>query len=145
MILSKSYSELILLPTFEERFEYLKQSALIGQETFGSERYLNQILYGSKEWKRFRNEIIIRDSVKDKICDLGVNDGYHYINGLAIVHHINPITIDDILERRPCIFDPNNVITCWEITHKAIHYGDINLLPKPFIERTANDTCPWRR
>lgn len=145
MILSKSYSELISLPTFEERFEYLKQSALIGQETFGPERYLNQILYGSKEWKQFRNEIIIRDSARDKICDLGVNDGYHYINGLAIVHHINPITIDDILERRPCIFDQNNVITCWEITHKAIHYGDINLLPKPFIERTANDTCPWRR
>lgn len=140
-MLIKSYTELMSLPTFEERFEYLKQSALIGQETFGSNRYLNQILYGSKEWKEFRNNIIIRDCG----CDLGIKDGFHDILGRAVVHHINPITVEDILERKPCVFDPNNVITCWEITHKAIHYGDISLLPKPFTERMANDTCPWRR
>lgn len=135
----KSYSEVILLPTLEERFEYLKLSGKVGAETFGYDRYLNQILYHDPEWKRIRNDVIIRDNG----CDLGVED--HAIKGRILVHHINPITIEDVKLRRYCVFDLNNLICTSHDTHNAIHYGDVNLLPKNPIERKPNDTCPWRR
>lgn len=135
----KSYSEVILLPTLEERFEYLKLYGKVGAETFGYDRYLNQILYHDPEWKRIRNDVIIRDNG----CDLGVEG--HEIHGRILVHHINPITIDDVKLRRYCVFDLNNLICTSHDTHNAIHYGDANLLPKNPIERKPNDTCPWRR
>lgn len=135
----KSYSVVILLPTLEERFEYLKLKGKVGAETFGYDRYLNQILYHDPEWKRIRNDVIIRDNG----CDLGVEG--HEIHGRILVHHINPITIEDVKLRRYCVFDLNNLICTSHDTHNAIHYGDANLLPKNPIERKPNDTCPWRR
>lgn len=145
----KSYSELITIPTFEERFKYLQLSGQVGKETFGYDRYLNQMLYNSQEWRRFRNEIIIRD----KACDLAHSD--HEISswkdrdgrvhGLKIIiHHINPITVDDVINRRTTVFDLENVITTIMSTHNAIHYGNDGLIPKAPVERCRNDTCPWR-
>ena len=135
----KRYSELILLPSFRERFEYLKLGGAAFDETFGSKRYLNQALYNSDEWKKFRREIIIRDNG----LDLGVCDREIY--GTIIVHHINPLTVDDIINRSKAIFDEENVITTSIITHNAIHYGDISKIIGDFQERTSNDTCPWRK
>ena len=134
----KTYSELITLQTFEDRFNYLQLRGKVGKSTFGHNRYLNQILYNSPEWRRFRNEIIIRDNGCDLACD-----GYK-IYGRALIHHINPITVEDIVNRNPMVFDPENVITTVHSTHNAIHYGDESLLPKSPIERKQNDTCPWR-
>lgn len=134
----KTYSELITLQTFEDRFNYLQLRGEVGKSTFGHNRYLNQILYNSPEWRRFRNEIIIRDNGCDLACD-----GYE-IYGKALIHHINPITVEDIVNRNPMVFDPENVITTVHSTHNAIHYGDESLLPKSPIERKQNDTCPWR-
>ena len=133
---TKTYSE---LPTFIERFHYLKIGGRVGEDTFGHDRYLNQILYRSSEWKRFRRGIILRDNGMDLACD-----GYEMV-GSIIVHHIDPITIDDVLRRDPKIFDPENVVSTWLRTHNAIHYGDESLLYADPIERTPNDTCPWRR
>lgn len=135
-----SYNELIKLPTFEERFEYLKQAQIIGEKTFGSDRYLNQLLYKCGEWKAFRNDVIIRD----KGCDLGIDDDEHKIPSRATVHHINPITAEQIINRDPAVFDMNNVITMWDKTHKLLHFGNADNLPKPLVERKPNDTCPWR-
>lgn len=136
----KSYSELITIPTFEERFRYLKLSGIVGEDTFGSHRYLNQTFYRSAEWRRFRREIIIRDMG----CDLGIED--REIPGLIIIHHINPISIDDIINRRlELLLNKENVICTSDRTHKAIHYGDESLLIIAPIERTKFDTCPWRR
>lgn len=134
----KTYSELITLPTFEERFEYLQLKGIVGQETFGFDRYLNQILYNSKEWKHLRNEIIVRDNG----CDLAL-EGFE-IHGRILIHHINPITIDDVIKRREMVFDPENLICVTHNTHNAIHYGDKSLLITGPIERRANDTCPWK-
>lgn len=135
----KTYSELISLPTFKERFEYLKIGGSIGEETFGYDRYLNQILYRSDEWRKFRRDIIIRDDGKDLACE------DYEVELRAIVHHINPITVEDVLNRDPKIFDPENVITTSLNTHNAIHYGDESLLILEPIERSMNDTCPWKR
>ena len=135
----KTYSELITIPTFLERYKYLRIGGRVGKETFGYDRYLNQILYKSDEWRDFRRDIIIRDNG----CDLGC-EGYE-IHGPIMVHHIDPITVEDVLRRDPKIFDPENVITTWLRTHNAIHYGDESLLATDPIERTPNDTCPWRR
>ena len=134
----RTYSELIQLPTFEERFEYLRLDGSVGQATFGYDRYLNQILYNSPEWKRFRRDIIIRDNGCDLACE-----GYE-IRGRIIIHHINTISIEDIVNRNPMVFDPENVITTTHNTHNAIHYGDKELLVTGPIERSANDTCPWK-
>lgn len=134
----KTYSELITLQTFEDRFNYLQLRGEVGKSTFGYNRYLNQILYNSPEWRHFRNEIIIRDNGCDLACD-----GYE-IYGRALIHHINPITVEDIVNHNPMVFDPENVITTVHSTHNAIHYGDESLLPKSPIERKQNDTCPWR-
>ena len=137
--LIRTYSELITIPTFEERFEYLKLNGSVGLETFGHDRYLNQILYNSPEWRRFRPEIIVRDNGCDLACE-----GYE-IFGKILIHHINPITAKDILNRNPKVFDPENVITTVHNTHNAIHYGDENLLITAPIERSRNDTCPWKK
>lgn len=134
----KTYSDLILLPTFEERYEYLRTGSLVGDITFGGSRWLNQALYASPEWKDFRREIILRDNA----CDLGMPD--YEIHGRIIVHHLNPITKEDILQRRGCVFDPENVVCVSHNTHNAIHYGDENQLPQKPIIRRPNDTCPWR-
>ena len=138
-MMNKSYLELIQIPTFQERYKYLKIGGRIGEETFGFDRHLNQTLYRSPEWKRFRRQIIIRD----KGCDLGC-EGYELYDKI-LIHHINPITIDDVLNRASCIFDPNNVICTSLNTHNAIHYGDSELLVTEPIERTKNDTCPWKK
>lgn len=135
----KTYSELILLPTFEERYQYLRLSGTVGEETFGFDRYLNQIFYKSKEWKRIRNEVIIRDNG----CDLGVPGREIY--GKILIHHMNPIRKDDILRRIEYLLDPEYLICTVKNTHDAIHYSDEGLLIRMPKARTKNDTCPWRR
>lgn len=136
---NKCYSELIQLTTFLQRYRYLKLDGLVGEETFGYDRYLNQILYHSPEWKRFRRDIILRDNGCDLACD-----GYN-ISGKILIHHINPITVRDIELRSPLIFDPENVISVTHNTHNAIHYGDESILITEPIVRSPNDTCPWKR
>lgn len=138
MKMNKTYEELIKLKTFKERYRYLKLSGRIGEETFGFNRYLNQVFYRSKEWKQFRNKIIIRDNG----CDLGI-DGME-IHSKILIHHINPITKKDILERSELLMDENNVICVSHNTHEAIHYGDESLLQDEYIPRRPNDTIPWR-
>ena len=135
----KTYSELIEIPTFLERYRYLRIGGAVGKETFGYDRYLNQILYKSDKWKRFRREIIVRDNGNDLACE-----GFQ-IFGKILIHHINPITVEDVLHRDPRIFDPENVISTTLNTHNAIHYGDESLLTIAPAERSKNDTCPWRR
>lgn len=140
----RTYSELITIPTFEERFRYLKLSGKVGEATFGFDRYLNQIFYNSERWKRSKREVIIRDTgLNGFCCDLGA-DGY-YIDGIIIVHHMNPITKEDILYETDYLLDPEYLISTAFTTHNAIHYGDENLLYKPPIERQQYDTCPWKR
>lgn len=135
----KTYSELIQIPSYVERYRYLRIGGKAGEITFGNERYLNQILYKSREWKAFRRDIIIRDLG----CDLGL-DGYTIV-GVPIVHHINPITVEDVYNRAYCVFDPENTITVARRTHNAIHYGDEELLLiDELVERRPNDTIPWR-
>lgn len=135
---TKTYSELIKIPTYEERFQYLQLKGAVGTDTFGYDRYLNQILYNSPEWKRLRNQIIIRDNG----CDLGC-EGYE-IYGRILIHHLNPITVEDVVSRNPIVFDPENLVCVSHNTHNAIHYGDESLLILAPVERTKNDTCPWR-
>ena len=134
----RTYSELIALPTFEERYRYLRLGGRVGEETFGFDRYLNQTFYRSDEWKALRDEIIVRDNG----CDLGV-DGRE-IYGRILIHHMNPITIDDIVKRSRYLLDPEYLITTVKNTHDASHYGDESLLVTIPRERTRNDTCPWR-
>jgi hypothetical protein len=138
MKMIRRFRDLKRLRTFEERYDYLKLNGVIGESTFGYDRYLNQLLYTSGPWRKTRYGIIIRDDG----CDLGV-EGYE-IQDLILVHHINPITVEDIELERDIVFDPENLICTSKRTHNAIHYGDKSLLPKLFIERTRNDTCPWR-
>ena len=133
----RTYSELIKIPTFEERFEYLKLSGNVGESTFGFDRYLNQILYKCQEWLSARREVIIRDNG----CDLAHED--YPIKGLILVHHMNPLTVDDILERNPDIFNPEFLISTAKPTHNAVHFGDASLLPKLPVERFKWDTSPW--
>ena len=134
----RTYSELITLSTFEERFEYLRLGGKVGKETFGFDRYINQVFYKDPEWLRIRNEVIIRDNG----CDLGIED--REINGRILVHHMNPITVDDILNRSKYLLDPEYLISTMKNTHDAIHYSDESLLAKDPIIRRKNDTCPWR-
>lgn len=135
----KTYSELSKLKTFEDRFQYLRLDGIVGEETFGFDRYLNQILYQSDEWKLCRRDIIIRDNG----CDLGC-EGFE-VHGRILIHHINPITVDDIVNRNPKVFDPENLILTSHNTHQAIHYGNEDLLIRAPVERSKNDTCPWKR
>ena len=135
----KTYSELITFPTFKERFEYLKLDGIVGEETFGFDRYLNQIFYRSQEWKSIRDFVIVRDCG----CDLAVK-GYE-IYGRIYIHHMNPIRVEDITAISRILLDPEFLIVTTHSTHNAIHYGDERLLTSTPIERTKNDTCPWRR
>ena len=136
----KTYSELITLPTFEERYRYLRLDGTVGEETFGYDRYLNQVFYTSKLWRDFRRDIIVRDLG----CDLGISD--REIGGLILIHHLNPISLDDILKRNlEVLVNQENAICVSHNTHQAIHYGDESLLITAPIERSKNDTCPWRR
>lgn len=134
----KTYSELIALPTFEERFEYLRLDGSVGEQTFGFDRYINQIFYQSYEWKKIRDFVIIRDNG----CDLGVDD--YEIRGKILIHHMNPITVKDIETCSEFLLNPEYLISTTHMTHNAIHYGDEHLLPKGPIERKKYDTCPWR-
>lgn len=134
----RTYSDLIKLETFEERYQYLDLKGKVGEPTFGSKRYLNQILYKTDKWLALRDRIIVRDNG----CDLGVPGRKIY--GRVLVHHINPITIEDVLNENPRVFDPDNLITTSHLTHEAIHYGNEDLLIKDPIVRFKNDTCPWR-
>ena len=134
----RTYSELITIPTFEERFEYLQLKGSVGKDTFGYDRHLNQVLYRSPEWKRLRNQIIIRDCGCDLACE-----GYD-IHSKVLIHHLNPITVEDVLARSRKVFDPDNLVCVSHNTHNAIHYGDVDLLATGPIIRTKNDTCPWR-
>lgn len=135
----RSYTELITLPTFEERYRYLKLNGKVGEETFGFDRYLNQVFYNSKEWKQIRDFVIVRDGG----CDLGIED--REIFGKILVHHMNPIRLEDIARRSDYLLDPEYLICTVKNTHDAIHYGDESLLFTIPTERTRNDTCPWRR
>jgi hypothetical protein len=136
----RSYSELLTFETFEERFKYLQLAdCRVGEDTFGFDRYLNQKFYKTKEWKRLRDHLIVRDNG----CDLGV-DGYD-IHGRVIIHHMNPITKRDILDRSDYLMNPEYLICTTHNTHNAIHYGDENLLILDPIERTPNDTCLWKK
>jgi hypothetical protein len=133
----RRYSELRQLLTFEERFNYLKLGGIIGESTFGFDRYLNQFFYRSSEWKKVRNKVILRDEG----CDMGMLD---YPVNHIIVHHMNPITVEMIEDRDDILFDPEYLICVSHDTHNAIHFGDKGLLPKLLVERKPNDMCPWR-
>lgn len=135
----RTYSELKQLKTFEERYEYLKLDGQVGADTFGFDRYLNQVFYKSPEWRSVRNEVIVRDNG----CDLGIEG--REIHTKILVHHMNPISKEDILERSDILLNPEYLITTVKRTHDAIHYGDSDTLIKDPIERSANDTCPWRK
>ena len=135
----RTYSELIQLPTFEERFDYLRLNGVVGKDTFGFDRYLNQQFYRSSEWKRIRDQVILRDNG----CDLGV-EGYE-IRGRILIHHINPISVEDIHTMSDLLMNPEYLICVSHRTHNAIHYGDESLIITTPIERTQNDMCPWRR
>lgn len=134
----RTYSELITLPTFEDRYRYLQLNGAVGEDTFGFDRYINQHFYRSKEWQRIRDEVIIRDNA----CDLGM-EGYE-IHGRIYVHHMNPIMVRDIQSNSDYLMNPEFLICTTHQTHNAIHYGNENLLARAPIERTKNDTCPWR-
>ena len=133
----KTYSEAIAIPDYYERYQYLKLQGMVGEETFGSLRFLNQKLYDSDEWKKFRRKVILRDDGND----MAVN-GFN-ISGRAIVHHINPITAEDIINKNPKVFDLENVILVSHNTHEAIHYGNESLLPIEYKEREPGDTLLW--
>ena len=134
----RTYRELNRLRSFLDRFNYLKLSGVVGESTFGYDRYLNQMLYTSRRWRSTRKDIIIRDDG----CDLGHEE--YTIYDRIIVHHINTVTTEDIEEDRDIVYDPENLICTAHTTHNAIHYGDISLLPKAPIVRSPHDTCPWK-
>lgn len=138
MMSIRIYSELIAFPTFEERFKYLQLNGQVGESTFGFDRYMNQVFYRSQKWKSIRDFVIIRDCG----CDLGV-EGYD-IHGKIIIHHMNPLSMRDIETESDFLLNPDFLICTTHNTHNAIHYGDENLLVTAPIERTKNDTCPWR-
>lgn len=135
----KTYSELIQLPTFEERFEYLKIKGYVGKETFGFDRFINQKFYRSTEWKQVRNQVIIRDNG----CDLGIEG--REIPDRIYIHHMNPIDVSDISDATEFLLNPEYLICVTHNTHNAIHFGDVENLNRGSIERSKNDTCPWRK
>lgn len=135
----KTYSELITFATFKERYEYLKLGGKVGEETFGFDRYLNQTFYRSKEWKSVRDYVVVRDCG----CDLAVDD--RSIQGRILIHHMNPITSKDILNKSEYLLDPEYLVCTSKNTHDAIHYGDSDLLLSDYVARSKNDTCPWKQ
>ena len=137
-MMNRNYSELVNLKTFEDRYNYLKLSGVVGQDIFGSERYLNQNFYTSRKWRSIRDQIIIRDNA----CDLGL-EGYEIYDKI-IVHHINPITIEDLENDSYSLYDPENLICTTNATHQAIHYSDETLLPRLSEPRRPNDMVPWK-
>lgn len=139
MTRDRTYTELLRLQTFDERFKYLMLKGRVGIETFGYDRYLNQALYRSPDWKRVRDQIIIRDNG----CDLGLED--YPISGNVLIHHMNPITIDDVLNSDSDIFNPEYLICVSHKTHNALHYGYEEYPDSlKLTERKPNDTIPWR-
>lgn len=136
----RTYSELSKLKTFRERYEYLKLDGTVGEETFGFDRYINQMFYKSEEWKRIRNYVITRDNG----CDLGIQDR-KIVDSVILVHHMNPITKEDIINKNEILLDPEYLITTIKPTHDAIHYSDESLLAEDLVIRSKNDTCPWKR
>ena len=134
----RTYSELILLPAFEERFKYLQLNGRVGDDTFGFDRYINQNFYRSAEWKRIRDLVIMRDNG----CDLAL-EGYE-IYGRILIHHMNPITVKDVELNTEYLMNPEYLICVTHNTHNAIHYGDEKLINKGPVVRTKNDTCPWK-
>lgn len=135
----KCYSELALLPTFQDRYQYLRLNGAVGKETFGFDRYMNQFFYRSPEWRRVRDLVITRDEG----CDLGLQG--REIFGRIIIHHMNPISPEDIRDRSDFLLDPEYLITTIHTTHLAIHYGDEHQLLQEPVVRRPNDTCPWKR
>lgn len=138
-IFMRNYTDLIKLSKFMDRFNYLKLNGKIGEDTFGFDRYLNQIFYTSSEWRKVRNFVIVRDNG----CDLGV-PGFN-IGGRILIHHMNPISVHDVIQRNKDILNPEYLICVSKLTHQAIHYGNEDLLPIEPIERSLNDTCPWKK
>ena len=137
----KTYSELMTLPTFEERFEYLRTNSKVSDITFGSRRYLNQVYYRSKEWRKIRDDVIIRDGA----YDLAFRDDLYYLNSGIVIHHIIPLREYDIIHHTEFLTNPEFLITTCDLTHKALHYGSLETLrPMQLINRFPNDTCPWR-
>lgn len=135
----KTYSELIKLPTFIDRYRYLRLDGRVGKDTFGFDRYMNQVFYRSQRWKTVRDHVIIRDNG----CDLGIEG--HDIHGRILIHHMNPISMEDIENESEFLLDPEFLISTIHNTHNAIHYGDESLLITTPVERHKNDTCPWRK
>lgn len=135
----RTYSELVKMDSFIDRFKYLQLNGQVGKETFGFDRYVNQIFYRSPEWRSIRDKVIIRD----KGCDLGIGD--REIQGRILIHHMNPISMEDILQRTDLLLNPEYLISVSHDTHNAIHYGDEGLLPQDPIERSPFDTCPWKQ
>lgn len=138
ILMTRTFNELKRLPSFVERYEYLRLDGLVGESTFGFDRYLNQLMYRSKRWRDLRDDIIIRDNA----CDLAMPD--YEIRGRIIIHHMNPITIEDIERNSDEIYDPQTLICVSNATHLAIHYGDKDQLPELPVERRPGDTVPWR-
>lgn len=134
----RTYSELITLPTFMERYKYLRIGGTVGTDTFGFDRYLNQVFYKSEEWKSIRRHVIVRDCG----CDLGIEG--REIHERILIHHINPISEEDILDRSDFLLNPEYLISTSHRTHNAIHYGDDSILIDVPLERRKNDTCPWK-
>lgn len=135
----RTYSELIKLPTFKERYEYLRLGGKVGEETFGFDRYLNQIFYKSKEWLSIRDYVITRDNG----CDLAI-PGREILGSRILIHHMNPITVEDIVKRSDFLLNPEFLISTIKRTHDGIHYGTEEILYEEPIQRFKNDTCPWR-
>lgn len=136
-MMTRSYTDLKRLETFDERYEYLRVPGTVGRSTFGYDRYLNQVLYTSRKWSRVRDEVIARDNG----CDLGV-DGYSILSRI-IIHHMNPITVHDIRDKLDIVLDPEYLICVSNRTHLAIHYGDSSMLNQKVIVRKPGDTSPW--
>lgn len=134
----RTYTDLIAIPTFVERFEYLKLMGSVGADTFGYDRYLNQIFYTTREWRHLRDQVILRDMGRDLAME-----GYE-IHGKIYIHHLNPISKDDIIERSEYLMNPEFLVCTSFETHNAIHYGNVDNLRSVPIERRANDTCPWK-
>ena len=135
----RRYQDLIRIPTFEERYEYLRLNGVLCNETFGFDRYLNQHFYNSAEWRNVRNSVILRDNG----CDLGCKD--HAIMGQIYIHHMNPISVETLIENPEIALDPNYLVCVSRRTHDAIHYGTQENLEKDYVPRQSGDTCPWRR